>query len=207
MPFAKIFTRYLWVISKYHPTTNKKIYSPLISISDKMFITKDINAATIAYFKKSVLRKLLMNFSFEPLSNDGVITDLFRSINHYGFDLPYEIGLDLFEMLWKFKNDLGKDELTALYFWGLNQKYMYYFENFLGDCDTYSDKNFDEEFGRSLAFKIYEPQASGLEVDTILELKILICNFASEFDLSLVDKYTHENILEVIDRYCLAMDG
>ncbi|WP_209406422.1 hypothetical protein [Pseudozobellia sp. WGM2] len=89
-----------------------------------MFITKDINAVTIAYFKKSVLRKLLMSFSFEPQSNNKAITDLFKSINHYGFDLPNEYELDLFGMLWQFKNNLEEDELTALYFWGLNQKYM-----------------------------------------------------------------------------------
>lgn len=176
----------------------------MISIGDRMFITKEANSTTVAYFKKSVLRELLMAFSFEPLSNDCVITDLFRSVNHYGFDLPSEIRLDLFEMLWRFKNGLGKDELTALYFWGLNQKYMSYFENFLGDCHTYSEKIFDEEFGRSLAYKIYEPFASGFEEDTIEELKALLCNFASEFDLSLVDEYTYENILEVIDMYCSA---
>lgn len=171
-----------------------------------MFITKQVNSTTVAYFKKSVLRELLMAFSFEPLSNDSPMTDLFRSVNHYGFDLPYEIGLGLFDMLWMFKNNLGKDELTALYFWGLNQKYMYYFENFLGECDTYSEKNFDTEFGRSLAYKIYEPKASGLEEDTILELKLILCNFASEFNLSLVDGYTYENMLEVIDMYCSAMN-
>lgn len=171
-----------------------------------MFITKEVNSTTVAYFKKSVLRELLMAFSFEPLSNNSTITDLFRSVNRYGFDLPYEIRLGLFEMLWQFKNGLGKDELTALYFWGLNKKYMYYFENFLGDCDTYSEKKFDEEFGRSLAYKIYEPKASGLEEDTFEELKVLLCNFANEFDLSLVDEYTYENILEVIDMYCSAMN-
>ncbi|MGB6152320.1 MAG: hypothetical protein WBG48_10025 [Pricia sp.] len=169
-----------------------------------MFITKEVNSTTVAYFKKMVLLKLLMQFSFEPLSNNSTITDLLRSVNYYGFDLPYEIKLDLFEMLWRFKNGLGKDELTALYFWGLNQKYMCYFEKFLGDCDTYSEKNFDTEFGRSLAYKIYEPFASGLEEDTFEERKVLLCNFASEFDLSLVDEYTYENILELIDMYCSA---
>ncbi|MFS4416033.1 hypothetical protein [Maribacter sp. 2307ULW6-5] len=176
----------------------------MISISDKMFITKEVNSATVAYFKKSVLRKLLMAFSFEPPSNERVITDLLRSVNHYGFDLPYEIRLGLFEKLWRFKNSLEKDELTALYFWGLDQKYMCYFENFLGDCDTYSEKKFDTEFGRSLAYKIYEPNASGLEEDVMEELKLLLCNFASEFDLSLVDKYTYRDIFEVMETYCSA---
>lgn len=83
-----------------------------------MFITKDVNTATVAYFKKSVLRKLLVGFSFKPLSNNEAITDLMKSVNHYGFDLPTEVELDLFEMLWQFKKSLEKDELTALYFWG-----------------------------------------------------------------------------------------
>ena len=125
MPFVKIFTRYLWSISKSRPTTNKKIYSHLINISDKMFITKDVNAATLAYFKGIVLRKLLMAFSFVSKPYNRTITDLFKSINHYGFNLPNELEIDLFGMLWQFKNNLEKDELTALYFWGLNQKYMY----------------------------------------------------------------------------------
>lgn len=171
-----------------------------------MFITKDVNAATIAYFKNSILRKLLMSFSFEPESNNRTITHLLRSVNHYGFDLSFETQQDLTEILWRFQNNLEKDELTALYFWGLNQKYMCYFENFLGDCDTYSEKKFDMEFGRSLAYKIYEPYASGLEEDTIEELKLLLCNFASEFDLSLVDEYTYGSIFEVIEMYCSAIN-
>jgi hypothetical protein len=169
-----------------------------------MFITKEVNSVTAAYFKKSVLRKLLMVFSFEPLSNDSVITDLFRSLNHYGFDLPYEIRLGLFERLWQFKNNLGEDELTALYFWGLDRKYMCYFEDYSADCDSYSEKNFDAEFGRSLACKIYEPKVSGLEEDTFEELKLLLCNFASEFDFSLVDEYTYGDIFEVMETYCSA---
>lgn len=178
----------------------------MISISDRMFITKEVNSATVAYFKKSVLRKLLMAFSFEPLSNDSVITDLFQSVNHYGFDLPYEIRLGLFEKLWRFKNSLEKDELTALYFWGLDRKYMCYFEDYLADCDNYSGKNFDTEFGRSLAYKIYEPIASGLEEDVMEELKLLLCNFASELDLSLVDEHTYRDIFEVMEMYCSAIN-
>ena len=170
-----------------------------------MFITKDVNSATVAYFRKSVLPKLFMAFSFEPLPDNKAINDLFKSVNYYGFDLSFEIQRALSEILWRFKNNLEKDELTALYFWGLNQKYMYYFENFLGNYDTYPEKEFDMEFGRSLAYKIHEPYASGLEEDTIEELQLLLCNFASEFDLSLVDEYTREDILEVMEIYCSAI--
>ena len=158
--------------------------------------------ATVAYFKKIVLRKLLIEFSFGPQSNNRAITDLFESVNYYGFDLPYEIELNLFERLRRFKNNLDKEEITALYFWGVNQKYLHYLEDFEYDDVTCSEKKFDKEFGRSLAYKIYEPNTSGLESETMEELKVLLCNFAGEFDLSLVDEYTHEDIFEVMDMYC-----
>lgn len=170
-----------------------------------MFITEEVNLATVAYFKKIVLRKLFMEFSFGLQSNNRVITDLFENVNYYGFDLPYDIELALLERLQQFKNNLDKEELTALFFWCVNRKYICYLENFLGDCDNYSEQKFDEEFGRSLAYKIYEPCASGLEEDTIDELQLLLCNFASEFDLSLVDEYTCQEILEVMEIYCSAI--
>jgi hypothetical protein len=115
--------------------------------------------------------------------------------------MTYEIELTLFEFLWRFKKNLEKDELTALYFWVLNQKYMCYLEDFEFDNDTYTEKEFDKEFGRSLAYKIYEPNDSDLEHETFEELKLHLCDFASEFDLSLVDEYTYEHIIEVVDMY------
>ena len=170
-----------------------------------MFITKEVHSATVAYFQKIVLRKLLIEFSFGPQSNNRAITDLIKSVNYYGFDLPYEIELALFEMLWRFKNNLKKEERAALYFWGVNKKYLHYLEDFEYD-KVCSEQEFDEEFGRSLAYKIYEPNSSGLEEETIEELKALLCNFACEFDLSLVDEYTYEDILEVMDMYCSAIN-
>ena len=171
-----------------------------------MFITKDVCSAMMAYFERTVLPKLLMEFCFgTQLKNEGM-TDLFQRVNYYGFELPYEIELALFERLWHFKNNLEKEDRTALYFWGVNQKYLYYLEDFEYDDDNCSEQEFDEEFGRSLAYKIYEPNTSGLENETIEELKVLLCNFASEFDLSLVDEYTDENILEVMDMYCSAIN-
>jgi len=63
----------------------------LISISDKLFITKEVSSIAVAYVKKLVLRKLLMAFYFISQSNTGTITDLFKSKNFYGFDMFYEI--------------------------------------------------------------------------------------------------------------------
>lgn len=134
----------------------------MISISDKLFITKEVSSITVACFKKVVLRKLLMAFCFISQSNTGTITDLFISINYYCFNLPYEIKFALTGFLCRFKKNLGKDELTALYFWVLNQKYMCYLEEFAYD-DTHSEKELNREFGRSLDYKIYQPKDCGLE--------------------------------------------
>lgn len=174
----------------------------MISINDKLFITKEVNSIMVAYAKKVVLRKLILEFCFESQSNTETISDLLESVNFYGFDIPYEIEIGLSEFLQRFTKNLEKDELTALYFWVLNQKYLHYLENFECDDDTYSEKEFDREFGRTLAYKIYKPNDSDLKHETIEELKLLLCNFASELDLSLIDEYTCEQILEVIGVYC-----
>ena len=61
----------------------------------------------------------------------------------------------------------------------------------------------------SLSFEFFPPrtvEASEALYETIEELKVLLCNFADVFDLSLVDEYTYENILEVMDMYCLSLN-
>lgn len=174
----------------------------MITINDKLFITKEVNSITVAYAKKIVFHELLIAFCFEHQSNNRTVTDLFKSINFYGFSMPYEIELDLSEFLQRFMKNLEKEELTALYFWVLNQKYMCYLEDFECDDDTYSEKEFNWRFGRNLAYKIYKPTDSDLEHETIEELKLLLSDFASEFDLSVIDEYTCEQILEVIGVYC-----
>jgi len=64
---------------------------------------------------------------------------------------------------------------------------MCYLEGFEYD-DTHSEEESDREFGRSLAYKIYEPKASDLDHETFEEVKLVLCDFASEFDLSLVER-------------------
>ena len=50
---------------------------------------------------------------------------------------------------------------------------MCYLENFESDYDTYTENEFDREFERSLAYKIYAPKYSDLEHETLEELKLL----------------------------------
>ena len=56
------------------------------------------------------------------------------------------------------------------------------------------------KFGRELAYKIYELEASDLDSDLEELLKSNISNFSNELDLSLIDKYTVKHILETINK-------
>lgn len=65
----------------------------------------------VAYAEKVVFPKLLITFCFEPQSKNRTISDLFNSVNFYGFAMPYEIELGLFEFLRSFKKILKRTNL------------------------------------------------------------------------------------------------
>ena len=60
----------------------------------------------------------------------------------------------------------------------------------------------DKEFGRELAYKIYNPKASELDEDLNELLQNEISSFADDVDLSEIDENTIEHILEVIESHC-----
>jgi len=175
----------------------------MITIDDQLLITNELNSIVIDYTQKIVLKKLLTKFSFESTDHGQVITDLIQSVNYYGMDTkPPEIELEFSEYVWSFFTTLKNEERNALYYWVLNQKHLRYLNEFECNNETFSENEFDREFGRELAYKIYDPDDSNLIQDTIHELKNCTINFASELDLSLIDEYTSEQILEEIDNYC-----
>lgn len=176
----------------------------MITIDDQLLVTDEMNAIVIGYTKKIVLKNLLMAFSFESKGHSQIVTDIIQSVNYYGADTkPPEIELELSAYVWSFFRALKKEERTALFFWALNNKYLCYLDEFEYDNETFNESEFDRKFGRELAFKMYEPNDSGLIVDTLNELNNFLINFAAELDLSLIDEYTSEQILEEIDNYCL----
>lgn len=176
----------------------------MITVDDQLLVTDEMNAIVLDYTHKIVLKKLLMAFSFESIGNTEVVTDLIQSVNYYGMDTkPPEIELELSAYVWDFFTALKKGERTALYFWVLNQKYLFYLDEFECNDDTLNLSEFDRKFGRELAYKIYEPNDSNLIQDIIQELKNYVINFATEFDLSVIDEYTSEQILEELENYCL----
>ena len=177
----------------------------MITIDDHLLVTDEINAIVTDYAQKTVLKKLLMKFAFKSGHQAEVVTDLIQSINYYGIDTApreIEIELELSAYIWSFFTALKKEERTALYFWVLNKNYLCYLEEYEYNDNTFDETEFDQRFGRELAFKIYEPNDSGLTKDTIRALENFLINFATELDLSLVDEYTSEQIFEEMDNYC-----
>ncbi|WP_111706570.1 hypothetical protein [Lutibacter citreus] len=179
----------------------------MITINDKLYITKEVNNIVVSYAKTIVLRKLLINFSFKKDSKNKIITDHLESVNHCKGVLDVFVEEEMDDFIYPFVKNLDKDETTALHFWTLNKLYLKYFQDSDYNDDDgidieHSDADFDFKFGRKLAHKIYEPEFTELDNDLIKELKNLLANFASEFDLSMVTKYTRQNILETIENYC-----
>ena len=177
----------------------------MITIDEKLFITEDVNKIVVSYAKQVVLRKLLTQFSFTYSEEQKNVSELIVAVNFYLGDLPdYQQQHDMMLLIINFLNACTKEELTSLYFWLLNEKYMDYYQSFevdLEDSDDYMER-FNYKFGRELAYKLYNPESSELREELHNELQKLLIGFASEFDFSLVDDNSIIEIQEMIDRYC-----
>ena len=173
----------------------------MITIDEKLYVTKEINGVLIDYAKENVLKKLLLKFSFRKKNNKEKVTDLIESVGYYNGDMvPSEQHLDLVNLIHNFLKGITKEELTALHFWMLNENYDRYVEE--SEINNH-DENFETKFGRELAYKIYEPESSWLNDELDEALLNLLINFASEFDFSIVDNNTKKGILHTINsHYC-----
>ncbi|WP_417785491.1 hypothetical protein [Tenacibaculum sp.] len=174
----------------------------MITASEQLLVTKEINNIVVAFAKDKVLRKLITQFAFE--NNTNKPTDLLQTVSFYHGDIPPpEEHLTILELVWDFQKQLTKEEETALHYWVLNQEYMNYFDNAEAKDLAPEDYDaFDTEFGRELAHRLYNSKETRFEEDIEKQLKYLLINFASELDLSSIDEYTEEHILEIIDNYC-----
>jgi hypothetical protein len=179
----------------------------MITIDDKLFITKEVNQIVVSYAKHVVLRKLLTQFSFTFYEEQQHVSELIKKVSSYYGDLPdYEQQQDMIVLIADFLNTCSKEELTSLYFWLLNEKYMEYYNGFtveLEDSDDYMER-FNSKFGRELAYKLYNPESSELGEELRNELQKTLIAFASEFCSSLVfaDENSTIEVEEMIERYC-----
>ena len=166
----------------------------MIDIDDKLYITKEVNSIVISYAKTVVIRKLLLGFSFEENSNNKTVSSILENVNFCNGDLNPDVELELIEFIYPFLKKLNKTDITALHFWTINNLYLRYLEdldnNPEDDLDENdSDKVFNFKFGRKLAHKLYDPESTELDDELFEEIKALLMNYASEFDLSLITKW------------------
>ena len=127
-----------------------------------------------------------------------------------------------------FISKLDQNDKTAIYFLALNENYLVYYDDFVANeganlNEDLIDKEFgrelaykiynpkasgldedliDKEFGRELAYKIYNPRVSGLDEDLNELLQNEISSFADDLDLSEIDESSLEQILETIENHC-----
>lgn len=173
----------------------------MIDNREQLYVTKEIYNILVKYAKLTLIPKLLREFSFHK---DGSITNLLETINHYNCEaLPPEEKFEMISLIANFINNHKEDDKMSLYFWSINEDYIRYYEEFemQYETDDETENDIDRKFGRFLAYKIYDPNGSGLESDLNDNLYDKLLCFASEHDLSAIDENTIEYVNEVILKY------
>lgn len=173
-----------------------------------MFFTKELNEIVVSYAKKNVLNTLFNKMCFGEYEIDllaqnklALNENLFR-MAYYNGDLPPELKLEVMDFVECFLSQLNKKDLTALYFYIFNINYDRYLQDFeASDYDEEKETDFHEQFGRSLAFKIYNPEGTFLEGDLSEALYDLATMFASDFGNTESSDNSIEQALEIIDSY------
>ncbi|MDD7915489.1 hypothetical protein [Polaribacter ponticola] len=181
----------------------------MITVGHKLYVTKHINNAMVKYAEQVLLKRLLLRFAFDdykefkkPKKVSNLIVDTSFNLGHN----PPEIQYEHIQLINKFLSELDESDYTAMYFWLIDKKFYDYEDEYENEEDDF-DQNIDYDtflanYGREIAYKIYDPEGSRLEEDLFGELTNFIINFADELDLSLVDKQSIEDITDTLYLYC-----
>ncbi len=179
----------------------------MISITEKLFVTKEINDVLLKYAKEVLLKDFLTSFCFpKELRESEIIADAdtLSEIQHQymnGYVLDFDLSSNIQTYISEFLSQVDNSSLTSLYFLLLNENYMEYFDEML-DMESIPEQKIDYQFGRELAAKLYHAETSGLAEELNTYLYNVICNFSTEFDLSAIDANIIGIIREKIDSYC-----
>ena len=181
----------------------------MITISEHLIVTKELKNVVCRYAQKVLLKEFLLDFTF--LKNEKGkrkiktknINPLLEELSAHQGDIYGDEELEILEFINGFISKLDQNDKTALYFLTLNENYLIYYDDFLANEGADLDEDLiDKEFGRELAYKIYNPKASELDEDLNELLQNEISSFADDVDLSEIDENTIEHILEVIESHC-----
>ena len=177
----------------------------MITIDEKLYVTKEVNQILVKYTEQVVLKDLLLCYSFGKGKEPKELTKLIKGVHFFCPERPIQLtAMELREFCKSFLKALSKDEQVAIYFWTLNHKYEKYLdiEESLADHELEEDAKhrvFEEKFGRELAQKIYDPKGTKFEADCIGLLFDYLFSFTDQLDLSLIDEDTIDTILEQIE--------
>src|SRR5690606_4917027 len=124
--------------------------------------TKEVNNVILRFAKEIVLRRLLNLYTYGSENEKSELTELLIIVSHYNGDLPPpEQQLEMIGFLSEFIRKLSIEERTALNFWVLNQRYLRYLEETEITSKHMKMEQFNQEYGRELAYKLYNPVGSG----------------------------------------------
>ena len=181
----------------------------MITLSEHLIVTKELNNVVCRYAQKVLLKEFLLDFTFLKNENGKRkiktknINPLLEELSVHQGDIYGDEELEILEFINGFISKLDQNDKTALYFLTLNENYLIYYDDFLANEGADLDEDLiDKEFGRELAYKIYNPKASELDEDLNELLQNEISSFADDVDLCEIDENTIEHILETIESHC-----
>ena len=181
----------------------------MITFSEHLIVTKELNNVVCRYAQKVLLKEFFLDFTF--LKNEKGkrkikpknINPLLEELSAHQGDIYGDEELEILEFINGFISKLDQNDKTALYFLTLNENYLIYYDDFLANEGAHLDEDsIDKEFGRELAYKIYNPKESELDEDLNELLQNKISSFADDVELSEIDENTIEHILETIESHC-----
>ncbi|KIX22070.1 hypothetical protein SY27_05225 [Flavobacterium sp. 316] len=177
----------------------------MISVNEKLIVTKQVNEIMCRYAKQVLLKDFLYHFSFTSFSKRfnklsiENVNPLLETLNYHQGDFNLDTLPEVINYLNYFLNHLDEHDIMALYFLSLNQNYFQYNDNFIKQESLENIDSFELKLGREFAYKLYEPEASGLREDVEKMLMKKISRLVNELDLSLVTEESIEEIIESIE--------
>ena len=177
----------------------------MITIEEKLYITKEVNQIVVKYAEKIVLDDLLKTYSFVDKNDFIHLTQLIMDVYNFCPEKPNKLtSARLTEFCIQFLDQLSKEDLVAVHFWTINHYYFKYLEREESIAhheleESLKNSSFEEKFGRELAQKIYDPEATELKEDCITLLVDYLFSFTDQLDLSLIDADTAPAIIERIE--------
>ena len=177
----------------------------MISVNEKLIITKQVNEIMCRYAKKILLKDFFYHFSFTNFSkgfnklNTENVNPLLETLNYHQGDFNLDTLPEVINYLNHYLNSLDEQDMMALYFLSLNENYFKYNDDFIKHDFLEDEDLFEIKLGREFAYKLYEPEKSGLRDDVEKMLLNKISRLANELDLSIITDESIEEILDVIE--------